>query len=232
MKKSIYLFFCIISILEVALAQAVQTKEPNYRDPVLDRQFGIIGEVKAKKEATQGSYYISENWNTGTIYLKSGDTLKGYPLKYDIDKNLIEIKTPQQIKALSGNNVIAFEWDDTQRKSFFLNGEQYTFEGTKLYGFYQILTPGKVELLSKIFLEIKRADYNVALDVGSRADKIIQREKLFVAKDKQLFELKSREIPKPLSDKALEIKVYLKQNNLKLNKKDDAIRLVNYYNSI
>ncbi|QHT65985.1 hypothetical protein GXP67_04525 [Rhodocytophaga rosea] len=213
-------------------AQAVQTKEPNYRDPVLDRQANIIAEVKAKPEATQGTYYIDTEWHTGNIYLKSGDTLRNYPLKYDIDKNLIEINTPQNVKVLHGDKAVAFEWNTGTSTATFINGEYYKVDGTRLVGFFQVLVVGNFQLLSKTMLEVKKADYNVALDVGSRADKILKKERLFIARDKQLYEIKGKDDLTPFGDKAAAVKSYAKENKLKPNKREDAMKLVLYSNTI
>jgi hypothetical protein len=230
--KYILTFYLLFACISTILAQAVQTKEPNYRDPVLDNQFGIVSEVKARPEATQGTYYLDTEWRTGNIYLKSGDTLKNYPLKYDIDKNLIEINTPQHVKTLPGQRAIAFEWNNGTSSVTFINGEYYTLEGTKLTGFFQVLVAGNFQLLSKTVLEVKKADYNVALDVGSRADKILKKERLFIARDKQLYELKGKEDLAPFGEKAAAIKTYARENKLKPGKREDAMKLVTYSNTI
>lgn len=225
-----FLFLCLNTIV---WAQAVQTKEANYRDPVLDRQFGIIGEVRARPAGVEGTHYISQEWNTGNIYLKSGDTLKNFPLMYDIDKRTIEINAKEVIKILPSEKVITFEWQEkTGKRASFINSEYYTLDGTPLVGIFEILAAGHVQLLSRIDLDIKKSNYNVALDVGSKSDRIIRKEKLYLSRDKKLLELKGKEDFTLFGDKHEAIKQYVKENKLKPARKEDAIRIINYYNSI
>ncbi|MDO1445319.1 hypothetical protein Q0590_03605 [Rhodocytophaga aerolata] len=231
--KQTIVSIALVGICSLVNAQAVQTKEPNYRDPVLDRQFGIIAEVKSRPAGVEGTNYLSPEWNTGTIYLKSGDTLNNFPLMYDLDKRTLEIQAKEVIKILPGEKVIAFEWQDkTGRSTSFVNSEYYTLDGTPLLGVFEVLAAGDLQLLSRIELERKKSNYNVALDVGSKADKLIKKEKLYVAREKKLTELKGKDDYSIFGDKQAAIQQFAKENKAKLSRKEDALRIIGYYNSL
>jgi|GEM_PF-3937964 len=44
----------------------------------------IIDELRPRLPDSTGTFYISDTWQTGNVYLDKHRTLKNYPLKYDL----------------------------------------------------------------------------------------------------------------------------------------------------
>lgn len=141
-----------------------------------------------------GDTYLDTNWKTGSIMLYDKEKMiERYPIRYDIYTNELDIKTGQQVKVIAGNKIKSFSWIDSSYAEpvYFINARDFKNEaGTQLSGFFQVLVDGPLPLLCKTDIVIRKADYNVQMNVGSKDDKILKKEKYYYLKDG-----KAREVP-------------------------------------
>ena len=191
-----------------------------------------VQNIKNKKVSVSGSFYYSETWAVGIIKLFSGETIEGYPLKYDMKMNQIDIKVDNEIKAISIGAVKEVDWTKN-------NGQKETLANATLYnknveGFYSILYKGKISLFKKTNLELLDSNYNPALDVGSEDKKYIKKEHYFIFENGNLIKIKKnkRKVLKIFYDKAEKVKQYAKENSLRFKDDYDLAKIFEYYNSL
>ena len=109
----------------------------------------------------KGSTYLDKKWNLATILLfQSEKLLEGYPVKYELKENELEVKASNGIKILGTKNIKSLVWKDsiTQEPKYFISGSEYTDEGTPLNGLLEVLSDGKVPLLKRNFVVVKAPD--------------------------------------------------------------------------
>jgi hypothetical protein len=198
-------------------------------DQIVDRTSGRYNEFQPKPEKIE-SVYLHDDWVDGTLMLLSGDTLADLSLKYDIKNSLLEINTPAGIKVASLSKIKGFELAVMPRKQLFLNANRQQVPG--LTGLVEVLAKGKTSLYAKPSVEIIAGNYNAALDVGSRGDRAVKKEDLFLVKDGRATDITraGKKIITNFPGHEAEIEKYTKVNRLSYKKKDDLATIVHFAN--
>jgi hypothetical protein len=185
-----------------------------------------------------GDTYLNTRWKQTSMLLYDNEKLlEGYPVRYDIKLDELEVKTRNGIKVLKGAKVKSFVWIDslTNAPEYFVNAKDYKNDDNVPYtGFFQVLNDGVLPLLRKTVLDIKKADYNIQLNVGSHDDKILKKPRFYTVKDKQLIDLPSskKKLVSVFDDQSDEMEKYIRENNLATNKADDLKLIFIHYNSL
>lgn len=198
-------------------------------DRVVDRTSGGFNEFQPRPERIE-SVYLRDDWTYGTLMLLSGDTLKDLSLKYDIKNGLLEINTDAGIKVASLSKIKGFELSVVPRKQLFLNANRQQVPG--LTGLVEVLATGKISLYAKPAVEILPGNYNAAMDVGSRNDKAVKKEDLFLVKNGQATDVTraGKKIVSHFQGREGEIQKYAKDKNLSYKKKEDLAVIVRFAN--
>ncbi|MCF6366493.1 MAG: hypothetical protein L3J35_09870 [Bacteroidales bacterium] len=190
-------------------------------------------QIQTKKTETKGSFYYNDNWKPGEIYLITGEVIKDYPLKYDLRKNIIEIKVENIVKVLSVGRVKEIHWiDDFGNKEILRNAMLYeNYNGT---GLFSILLEGNKSFLKKPYLKLIESNYVTALDVGEKSNQIVKRNYYFIAEGNKVIEIKKskKQILKQFGDNADIIKEFAQKNKLSYKNDNDLIKIFSYYNSL
>ncbi|MGC3948742.1 MAG: hypothetical protein QM762_30285 [Chryseolinea sp.] len=184
-----------------------------------------------------GDTYLSKSWRKSAIQLyKDERVIKGYPVRYDIYTDALDVKTDNGVKVLEGKRIQSFSWLDSTRADpvFFVNARDYKLENIPLTGFLEVLVDGSAPLFKRTELHVKKADYNVAFDVGSRDDKILKDETYFVGQDKNVIELSAakKKVLSIFRNKTAEMEKYIDENNLSLKKEADLVKIFGHYNAL
>ena len=229
--KTIQLF---IGFFLLAFAAKAQQPRAIQAQPVMDPQFYTVQEWMLPKEKSLKTIYLMETWNTGTIYLKTNQTIKGYKLNYDLENDVVEIETKDGIKLLPGNRVKQFTLKTPSQPDSlrFLNGDAFKFENIYNIGFYEVLTSGpKMQVFKKTDVEVIRANFNAITNTGSKTDKITKKDKVYLAANNKVFLLKGNDFD-IFGSKADAVEKFAKTNKLKMKNPQDVAKMVNYYHSI
>jgi hypothetical protein len=204
--------------------------------PVVD-QFGIVKNMSLKPLEKKGSIYLNDEWFTASIFLKKGvfavDKIEDIQIKLDLTTNTIEVNTHEGIKVLSHAKVDRFEWFNPAINAVevYTNCSDYTLNGTRFDHFCTIYG-NKLKLVKHSYVEVQKADYNVALDVGSKEDRYIKRSKFYLLKEEQLFECTKKSLYSMMSDKEDEMKQFVRKNRLSFSEEADLKFIIDHYNSI
>lgn len=185
-----------------------------------------------------GDTYLNSVWNKSTLLLyEKEQLLEGYPIRYDIYADELEVKAKNGIKVLKGNKVKSFVWIDsaTQKPGYFINARGFkNSDNVPATGFFEVLTEGNMPLLKKTFIDIKKADYNIQFNVGSHDDKIIKKNDFYALKGTQLVEIPSskKKLAAIFEEQDEVIEQFMKENNLSATKEAHLKILFDHYNSL
>ncbi len=196
-----------------------------------DILYGVPGEPGG----VVGDVYLNKRWNNATILLYQSEVMiEGYPVKYDIKSNLIEIKSNTGIKVLDVKKIKNMVWKDstTTLLHYFVNGNEYKKDGTPHSGLLEVLVDGMIPLLKKTQIFVKQPTYNDAMGSGSKDFKIYQKPTIFYSKDGELFEIKNKkDVLEASGNLTKEVEDYIKANKLNLNKDAGMKRTFEFINS-
>jgi hypothetical protein len=101
-------------------------------------------------------------------------------------------------------------------------------------GFFEVLVDGKFPLLNRRTAFIRKADYNVQFDVGTRDDKIIKKEALYYTKSGVAYELprSRKKFLAVFENETNKVEEFIELNNLDVSDKDHVKRIFLHYNSL
>lgn len=183
-----------------------------------------------------GDTYLDTHWKNSTILLYEKDKLiEGYPVRYDIYPDELEIMGRNGIKVLKGSQVRSFVWADsiTRIPVYFVNAKDYKNEDDVAFtGFFQVLSDGSMPLFKKTNIDIKKSDYNIQFNIGSPDDKILKKVKFYTLKGKQIVEVPSsrKKFLTLFDGNTDKIEQLIKDNNLTTSKEDHLKIIFQHYN--
>lgn len=185
-----------------------------------------------------GDTYLDTRWHAATLMLFDQEKmLNGYPVRYDIKNNELEIKAKNGIKVISGDKIKSFVWVDslTKEPTYFVNANAYQIPGEEsVSGFYEVVSEGEITVLKRTFLVVKKANYVVQFDMGSKDDHILKKQKYYYLQGNTLIELpSSRKKLVPLfGSHASEMSEYIKQNALSTSEENHIQAIFDHYNAL
>jgi hypothetical protein len=198
----------------------------------------ILYGIPLPEGKTIGDTYLDMHWRKSSILLYDNEKLiEGFPVRYDIMTDELEIKSTKGIKVLKGSKIKSFVWIDSLSKTpdYFVNAKDFKdSDGVPFSGFFQVLADGSLPLFKKTLIDIKKADYNIQFNVGSSDDKILKKSEFYALKENQVVELPtSRKKLIPLfADKAEQMEQFIKENNLSSTKEEQLKIIFQHYHSL
>jgi hypothetical protein len=222
--KILVFMFLILSVEKIY----AQVPRP---DHIIDRNSGGFLELKPKVESPVERVYLYDDWITGKVVFKSGYEENNLPMKYDLKTNLLEIKTKTGIKVAELSKYKYFQFEGDSVSHTYLSSLENAKE---VEGLLEELVHGKASLYAKLYLEIKPSNYNAAMDIGSKTDQYLKKEKLLLVKNDEVTDVtkKGKKILTYFDPYQQDIQNFVKQNSLSYKKKNDLAKMVMYYNRI
>jgi hypothetical protein len=181
-----------------------------------------------------GTPYLHDDWNTGTIVISDGQQLENYPLRFDIRLNLFEIKTDPDIKGLPGKKVKEFSLLNKISTEFYVNAGSYTLDGIPVTGFLEVIASGKLTVMKKTELVIRKPDYSVQFNVGSRDTEILKKSTLYYTVGKSLHELpkSNKKMLELFGEHSGQMREFMKVNNLGIKNEADLKAIAVHFNQL
>lgn len=182
-----------------------------------------------------GDVYLDKKWNTASLLIYDSEVLiEGYPVKYDVKADVIEIKSVSGIKVLDARKVRSMVWVDSlsNQPHYFVNAADYKLDGTPMKGLIEVLVDGKIPLMKKDHVFVKEPTYNVAMGSGSRDIKIYHKSLYYYAHNGELFKINSKKDIEeiPITDESID--EYIKSNKINTGKESGLLKLFTYINSL
>jgi hypothetical protein len=182
-----------------------------------------------------GDYYLNKRWNKASILLYKSETMiEGYPIKYDIKNELIEIQTTSGIKILDVRKIKNLVWTDSMviAPQYFVNANEFKKGKITYSGLLEVLVDGPLPLLKRTELDVREPNYVPALDVGSKDTKILRKSVILCSKGGELIEVKNKkDVLEVSGEMSKEVDDYIKKNKLNVSKDSGMIRAFEFINS-
>src|SRR5688572_18378040 len=139
-----------------------------------------------------GNAYLNEDWKKSTLKFVGNEKLFNIQqCKVNLYSNQIEVNYSNAIKAIDGAKVESFVLDkDGTGEGYYQNASGYKIDGIAQIGFLEVLVKGKTPLLKKVKVTIKKPDYNIQLNVGSKDTRIVKEDIYYFAKGQALTSVK------------------------------------------
>ena len=184
-----------------------------------------------------GNTYINPQWQQCTILLYENSKLvEGYPARYDLYLEELEISGRSGIRVLRGEKIKSFVWIEasTGQPEYFVNGKELSSPSHAYDGFFKVLAEGARPLFERIELNIKKADYNIQFNVGSVDDKILKKSEFYTQVDGELIQLPSsrKKLLNVFAGKNDEMGSFMKQNHIAANNGESLKLAFRHYNNL
>ncbi|RYF60096.1 MAG: hypothetical protein EOO39_32615, partial [Cytophagaceae bacterium] len=186
-----FFLICIGVIPSLAFAQAqTEYMTQTTRDRINFTNLSVTNNatlfsIKGPAGQLLGSPYLDTTWQAGNVkfYNRLGvsltaDSLAGVPVRLDLLAHEIEVRAgASNIKAVKATAVRYVDINNSFGTiSRYINAHEYQMDGQILPGFFEQLVTGKLDLLLYPSAYIRRANYNMALNTGSKDDELMKKQ--------------------------------------------------------
>lgn len=181
-----------LAILLSSVSYAQVNVSPHSRMMFQKSAFGFVSELPPAPPKTIGSTYYEEDWLLADLFLKGETKLEGVRVKLDLSSQSFEILHDGAIKVLPGDQVLSFQWRNTNgEQEAFVRGNYVTAEGLPINGFFKLVSDSEPYKLLELYTTEKlSSNYNQQLDVGRKDHQIVKKVRTFIAREKLLLEVK------------------------------------------
>lgn len=227
-----------------ALPQPNSAIPPNIRaEMTLDRlrqlsPYEITYGIPLPEKQIVGTGYLHTSWRPGAIQLYGSEKMiEGYRLRYDVLLNEIEIRSATSVRVVEGARVRGFVWADSAAAApeYFINAAAYkTTDGGAVTGFFHVLADGTMPLLKHTTAFIRKANYNVQLNVGRRDDTIVIRHVYYYAAGDRIYPVPStkKKLLETLGSKSGRVGDFIQINDLDMRDEAHLAKIYAYCNSL
>ena len=203
-------------------------------------QTGVLFGVAGEAGKVIGDNYYDTTFQAGNIrfYGRIGgsDSLGGIPVRYDLITQEVEVRAgANDIRAAKAPTVRYFMMNNRLGGSnLFINAREFRGETDEFVGFLESVVAGKLSLLQRHSITIKRANFNAALNVGTKDDELVKKREWFVAKGRiaKRFSPGKKALLELMADQQPAIEAYLKDKKPDLKKESGLTDVFAYYNSL
>lgn len=182
--------------------------------------------------AASGQQFSFEYWHNGYCILEGGDTLKGQ-LKYNLQTDLLQVQANNRVETFTARKVVFFEIFDAMIKDYrmFYSLPYSSIGGYKAPVFFELLTEGKMTLLSREALEYKT--YSSFYYYGSYTRLVLVYKYFLLEENGQIQEFvgKKNDWIYAMGNYGEQVQKYAKSNKLDFDERKDLKMIVEYYNS-
>ncbi|GAA5028863.1 hypothetical protein GCM10011506_13840 [Marivirga lumbricoides] len=181
----------------------------------------------------------NEMWHPGLVVLEEGDTLRGQ-IQYDFKTNLVQLAIDNKIKTFSSQQVLFLNFHCQFFKRFrYFYSIPYRLKGSmNVPVFFEILAEGRLTLMSREYVvveSINRYGNPMYRPLGVGGTREILTYDYYLLTDNgdiNLYLEKKKDLLPYFGRYEDEMAKYIRKNKLKVDKQQDLVRIVNYYNEI
>lgn len=187
-------------------------------------------EIPLAAPKTVGSSYLSDAWIPGRIVLRNQHTLPAFDIRIEVEQELIEIRSENVIRYVNIRDIrqVTMTGKFQNYYNVIENAAMFKIEGSPLSGVVLTDTSTGLKVVKQMYIEVIPSNYNVALDVGSRDNRKMLRERLFLSIDNELIQCKQpvKKLLQKLGKYEPKARTVLKEHRLNLSKEEDLQQFV------
>lgn len=219
------LFIAACSISHMCVSQMVSNVEAIETGGSLSH-YNMIGKKRPAPEVS-GNYYLFEDWVLADIQLEGDNLIKDQNINLNANDGEIEIPYGDEVRTLNRSKIKSFEVENRK----FINGKYLdasTFKDT----FFEVLEDGTVGVYCQHYTDIRPPTYVPGLAVGDQNYKVLIKKNYFIKFNSALigFENDKKVNLNYFENHGPTLK-YIRSQKLRLNKIEDFIAAVKFYNS-
>ncbi len=230
--KELLIFFLFASLFQPNLAQT--TAGQWAADPIVMGSNNLYGKSPNKTGVVNGTTYLDTKWNIADItFFDSEKLLEGIPVKYDLKENRLELFASKEVRMVEVKKIKSLVWRDslTHLPKLFINGNGYNEDGAPLTGLLEVLVDGKIPLLKRNFVSIRKPDFVAEMGTGNIDTEISRSSAYYYALGEVVTEITSRKtLLHAFGSDASEVKKFMNTNNSSIRSEHDLIRVFKNYN--
>jgi hypothetical protein len=242
----ILLFACFLSTLSFAQAVA---GEPNQYESSWRLKQIIRDKLNTQERSNpidyseiKGTPYINEQFVDGQYFL-DGESQGHFYLRYNVYNDQIEIlvdATPENLNGKDPKFDVYLKFDNSMVmlngkiiKSYYYNDEHGNSSNSY---FIEVNKTDKISLLLRKRCVLTPAEKAATPNQADRAAKFTIYDDYYLLLQNETYprkiELKKRKLLKEFPKYELDLKAFMKQENINLNQEDDLIKLTNYLSTL
>ncbi|HTH56300.1 MAG TPA: hypothetical protein VL728_09660 [Cyclobacteriaceae bacterium] len=175
--------------------------------------------------------YSFDVWHKGKVVVAGWDTLRGL-IKYGSESTL-QLMRDGNIETYDAEKVVSFEiQDESYKRTRQFYSLRYGAAEANKYFFFELLSYGKVTVLSREAIEIKTLSQGTDMAPPKKHHVLVEKYFLW---DKRNAVASFRGRPKDwnelLVERISDVNGYIKQRRLNLRNKYDVKQIIDFYNS-
>jgi hypothetical protein len=176
-EKIVYLVLPIVLMYAHAKAQIIHQEGETME--VSSGAFTLT-QIPLSKADDVGDAFLNRNWMNGDIRVKGGTTWSSLQIKYHVGEQALYLRAKTYVQVLDSKNIESFRFFRLKDTVCF---EKITWKTNdqNAEDFFEVSYSGqKFSIYKRYSLTISRANYNPALNVGSRSDKYLLKDKIYL----------------------------------------------------
>lgn len=232
--KLLSLFFILSIIVNFSAFSQIEERDGRILSPTFPG--GIVEVSGLPPASTEGTTYIYDSWNLGSVALKSQQSLKNIPIRYDLYNNYLEISSDKGIKVIYSEKIKYFEWLNSLGKTeIYYNVDAFKSDEEISGSFFEIIINGKLILTALKEVEYVSPHYNQALDAGHEEARYISKENFYYIDEERTatkIPRKKKEFYKIFGDSNVEMESYIKSKKFSIKERYALKKIFEHYNSL
>lgn len=180
-----------------------------------------------------GQQFPFEFWHEGKVVLETQDTLKG-KVKYDPQNDLIQLERNGRFETFTSRKAVFYEIFDQGLNNYrqFYALPYSVNGGYKTPVFFELLTEGKLTLLSRETLEYRNT--SAGYFYGSVTRLVLVHKYFLLDEDGGINAVigDKNDFLAMMDSRQEEVRKYIKANRLNLERRPDIVRAIAYYNAL
>jgi len=238
-----FIFLCAIlfSVIQPVYTQNIESnaaQENLYKIGGIDYDIGVVRKFDNRYEGVKGSPFYLEQWSDGTIEFESGRVAESVKLKYNIYEDELLIQDPNSGAIyIDKNNVKSFTlMSSNSRSNVFKRWPHPKKKDSDIY--YRILFHGELILLENTKVIFEKANYEGGYSNDKKYDEFKKYTSFYYIdqtlnpEKPQKLKTSANGISKIFPRHQKQVKQYINQNLLDCRKKEDLIKVFEYYREI
>jgi hypothetical protein len=178
--------------------------------------------------STDGSIFLGD-WERANVLFKNGKAIASLKMRYNVYENQMLYRHDDTTYVIGTPDSIA-EIKFPNKKFVYKN---LVHEDKSEKTFLEVLYASKITLYNAYRIEVVPANYNQALDVGSKNDLFKIKEQLYFLVDTKFVVLKKMsKLLDLLGDKKKEVSDYVDKEHLSIKNKEDIVKVLSYYQQL
>jgi len=183
----------------------------------------------AAPKGVEGSLFLDERWQDAHILTPDNQVVQARA-RYRVYDDEMQVQGPdKQAMGLYPDKIRAVAIG----QQVFVPLEFRNPEGENKVGYFQLLVEGEMSLLLRRTLELVKSDYNPALNIGDRNDRLELREQYYCRRgggQPRFLRQNKSSILKALSPRKKAIAEFARANQINPQKQEGLIAIFQYYN--